>query len=174
MSTINEAAIEVFNALYYIFPAYCANGAPVIFGGGPAIDGGRKLSDGKPVFGSHKTYRGFIFGIAIGTLVGWAQEFLAPNVGLPKGSLILGFALSLGALLGDLMGSFIKRRLDLKPGASLPISDQIDFVLMALLFSLLVEPPSLIDAFIIIVLTGPIHFLVNVIAYLLRLKKTPW
>ncbi len=76
--------------------------------------------------------------------------------------------------MGDLVGSFIKRRLDLKPGAHLPISDQIDFVLVALLFGLLVEPPSLIAAFIVIVLTGPIHLLINVMAYLLRLKKTPW
>ncbi len=174
MVTVAEVAIEIFNALYYIFPAYCANGAPVIFGGGRPIDGGRKFFDGKPILGSHKTYRGLIIGLAIGTYVGWVQETLAPRAGLPPGSVILGFTLSLGALLGDLMGSFIKRRLDLKPGVSLPISDQIDFVLVALLFSLLVEPPSVIAALIIIVLTGPMHLLVNVMAYLLRLKDNPW
>jgi len=174
MVTVAEVAIEIFNALYYIFPAYCANGAPVIFGGGRPIDGGRKFLDGKPIFGSHKTYRGLILGLAIGTYVGWVQEALAPRAGLPPGSVILGFTLSLGALVGDLMGSFIKRRLDLKPGASLPISDQIDFVLVALLFGLLVEPPSIIAALIIIVLTGPMHLLVNAIAYLLRLKGNPW
>ncbi len=174
MVTVAEVAIEIFNALYYIFPAYCANGAPVIFGGGHAIDGGRKFLDGKPILGSHKTYRGLILGLAIGTYVGWFQENLAPRAGLPPGSVNLGFVLSLGALLGDLMGSFIKRRLDLKPGASLPVSDQIDFVLVALLFGLLVEPPSIIAALIIIVLTGPMHLLVNVMAYLLRLKDNPW
>jgi CDP-2,3-bis-(O-geranylgeranyl)-sn-glycerol synthase len=167
-------ALEVFNALYYIFPAYCANGAPVIFGGGRPLDGGKKFLDGKPIFGSHKTCRGFAFGIIIGTFVGWAQEALAPSAGLPKGSLILGVVLSLGALTGDLIGSFIKRRLDLKPGAHLPISDQIDFVLTALVFGSLVEPPSLTAALIIIVLTGPIHLLVNYMAYLLHLKKAPW
>jgi len=167
-------ATEVFNALYYIFPAYCANAAPVIFGGGRPIDGGRKFFDGKPLFGSHKTYRGFFSGMIIGTVVGWAQEALAPNVGLPKGNLVLGFILSLGALIGDLIGSFIKRRLNLKPGAPLPISDQIDFVLVALLFALMIEPPSLTAALTIIALTVPIHLIVNVIAYLLRIKKTPW
>jgi len=167
-------ATEVFNALYYIFPAYCANAAPVIFGGGYPIDGGRKFLDGKPIFGSNKTFRGFILGMIIGTFVGWVQENLAPSIGLAKGSLILGFFLSLGALMGDLLGSFIKRRLSLKPGAPLPISDQIDFVLVALLFSLVISPPSLLTAFIIIVLTLPIHLLVNIIAYFLRLKKNPW
>jgi len=174
MPLSNSVLIEVFNALYYIFPAYCANGAPVIFGGGKPIDLGRNFLDGKPIFGSHKTIRGFIIGLAIGALVGWAQEAIAPNAGLPKGNALLGFFLSLGALIGDLLGSFLKRRLDLKPGAPLPILDQIDFVLIALLFGVLVEPPSLTSALIILALTGPIHLLVNVVAYLLRLKETPW
>jgi len=167
-------ANEVFNALYYIFPAYCANAAPVIFGGGRPIDGGRNFLDGKPIFGSNKTWRGFISGMLIGVFVGWVEEALAPNAGLPRGSLSLGFMLSLGALIGDLIGSFIKRRLSLKPGEPLPISDQIDFALVALLFSLAVQPPPLLDALVIILLTAPIHLLANLIAYLLRLKKTPW
>jgi len=174
MSAVNEVALEIFNALYYIFPAYCANGAPVVFGGGRPIDGGRKLRDGRPIFGSHKTIRGFASGMIIGTLVGWAQEALAPNVGLPRGSLALGFALSLGALIGDLIGSFVKRRLDLRPGEPLPLSDQLDFVLVALLFGQLVSPLSLTAALVVMVLTVPMHLLVNALAYLLRLKKTPW
>ena len=174
MLSFNGILIEVFNALYYIFPAYCANGAPVLFGGGKPIDLGKNFPDGRPIFGSHKTYRGFILGLAIGTLVGWAQEALAPSAGLPRGNTLLGFILSLGAMIGDLLGSFLKRRLDLKPGAPLPVSDQIDFVLVALLFGALIEPPTLTEALIIIILTGPIHLMVNVIAYLLRLKKTPW
>jgi len=167
-------AIEIFNALYYIFPAYCANAAPVLFGGGYPLDFRKKFIDGNPIFGQNKTIRGFIAGLLIGTFVGWAQETLAPNIGLPKGSILLGFMLSLGALIGDLAGSFIKRRLNLKPGAPFPVSDQIDFVLVALLFSLLVKPPSLYSAVIIVVLTLPIHLLANIIAYLLRVKKTPW
>ena len=167
-------AMEVFNALYYIFPAYCANAAPVLFGGGSPIDFGRKFIDKKPIFGKNKTIRGFIAGLFIGTLVGWAQETLAPNIGLEKGSILLGFALSLGALIGDLIGSFIKRRLNLKPGTPFPISDQIDFVLFALLFSLPIKPPTIQLALIIIILTLPIHLSANVIAYLLKMKKTPW
>ncbi len=165
---------EVFDALYYIFPAYCANAAPVIFGGGTPLDLGRRFIDGKPILGPNKTVRGFISGIIIGTIVGYAQERLAPNIGLARGSVALGFILSLGALIGDLIGSFIKRRLDLEPGAKFPISDQIDFVLFALLFSFMVKPPTLIDAIIIILLTPPIHLSTNIIAYLLNMKKKPW
>ncbi|MEM3716150.1 MAG: CDP-2,3-bis-(O-geranylgeranyl)-sn-glycerol synthase [Candidatus Bathyarchaeia archaeon] len=167
---------EIFNALYYIFPAYCANASPVLFGGGKPIDFGRKFIDGKPIFGPHKTYRGFIFGLLVGTLVGYVQEFIAPTYGLPAGSVLRGFSLSLGALTGDLIGSFIKRRLNLKPGAPLPVIDQLSFVIFALLFSLIIEPSSIsfMGAALIIVLTAPIHILVNIIAYLLRLKETPW
>jgi len=167
-------AVEIFNALYYIFPAYCANGAPVIFGGGPPLDLGKKFFDGKPIFGSNKTLRGFVAGMLIGTFVGWVQETIAPSVGLAKGNLFLGFVLSMGALAGDLVGSFVKRRLNLEPGAPLPISDQIDFVLVALLFSVLISPPTLQTAAIIAGLTLPIHLLANVIAYLLGLKKNFW
>ncbi|MCX8171745.1 MAG: CDP-2,3-bis-(O-geranylgeranyl)-sn-glycerol synthase [Candidatus Bathyarchaeota archaeon] len=167
---------EIFNALYYVFPAYCANASPVIFGGGKPIDCGKKFIDGKPIFGPHKTYRGFVFGLIIGTLVGYIQEFIAPTYGLPAGSILRGFTLSLGALIGDLMGSFIKRRLNFRPGAPLPVIDQVSFVVFALLFSLAVEPSSIsfAGAVLIIILTAPIHILVNFIAYLLRLKNTPW
>jgi len=174
MNVASEVALEIFNALYYIFPAYCANGAPVLFGGGRPIDGGKKFLDGKPIFGPHKTIRGFASGLIIGTFVGWVQEAYGLSVGLPQGNMILGFALSLGALMGDLLGSFIKRRMNLEPGKHLPLSDQLDFVLTALLFSLPIKPPSIMDALIIVVLTVPIHFLVNIMAYILRLKKTPW
>jgi CDP-2,3-bis-(O-geranylgeranyl)-sn-glycerol synthase len=90
--------------------------------------------------------------------------------------MFLGFILSLGALVGDLFGSFIKRRLDIKPGASLPLIDQLSFVLFALLFALIAEPNSisLLSAILIVILTGPVHLLVNFIAYILRLKDNPW
>ncbi|MBS7639410.1 MAG: CDP-2,3-bis-(O-geranylgeranyl)-sn-glycerol synthase [Candidatus Bathyarchaeia archaeon] len=172
MSLLNE----IFSALYYIFPAYCANASPVIFGGGKPIDFGRKFLDGKPLFGPHKTYRGFISGLLIGTFVGWLQETIAPTAGLPKGSMLLGFTLSLGALIGDLFGSFIKRRLNIKPGNPLPIIDQIDFVIFALLFALIVDVnrPTPLSALLIIAITIPIHVSVNALAYLLHLKDKPW
>lgn len=167
---------EIFHALYYIFPAYCANAAPVIFGGGRPIDLGRKFIDGKPIFGQNKTYRGFISGLLVGTIVGYVQGLISPLFNLPGGGIIRGFTLSIGALIGDLIGSFIKRRLGLKPGASLPVIDQTSFVVFALLLSLAIEPEAIspLGAILIVVLTAPIHVLVNVIAYLLRLKESPW
>ena len=78
-------AETVYEALYFIFPAYCANAAPVIFGGGTPIDRGRKLRDGHPLFGTSKTFRGFFAGLIIGTFVGFVE-----------GNILSGFMLSFG------------------------------------------------------------------------------
>ena len=169
--------IDVGYALWFIFPAYCANAVPVIFGGGHPLDAGRTFFDGKPILGSHKTLRGFFSGLVVGTLVGFLQTLLFQHVLFQYGvqfryDVLLGFMLSLGALVGDLVGSFIKRRLDLPPGSSLPIADQLDFVAVAFLFSLLVSPPpSLVTILIILVITPFIHFLTNLLAGLLDIKR---
>jgi len=160
----------VFQALYFIFPAYCANAAPVIFGRGHPIDGGRNFRNGRPIFGPRKTFRGFFAGLIIGTLVGFIQGYFTENFKI----ILLGFMLSLGALTGDLVESFIKRRLGCSPGASFPVADQLDFILGAILFSIPVSPPPLAMALTIVIITPPIHLLTNFLAYLLGLKKEPW
>ena len=174
---------DVFHALIFIFPAYCANGMPVIFGGGRTIDGNRKFFDGKPILGSHKTFRGFFAGLIIGTLVGLAEQILFEtfngssflSVITFSPTLFLGLALSFGALVGDLTDSFIKRRLNIPPGSPLPIIDQLDFVAGALLFSLIIgQLPSPLTTLIIVIITPPIHLLTNFIAYLLGFKKEWW
>jgi len=158
----------VVEALKFVFPAYCANAAPVIFGGGTPLDLGKKFLDGKPIFGRNKTFLGFFSGLAVGTLVGFAEHLLF------RYSVLFGFATSLGALLGDLAESFLKRRLGLPPGAVLPVADQLDFVLGAMLLSLTVSPPQPAVALTVLVITPPIHVLTNYFAYLLGLKREPW
>ncbi|MFX0002260.1 MAG: CDP-2,3-bis-(O-geranylgeranyl)-sn-glycerol synthase [Candidatus Hodarchaeota archaeon] len=89
---------------------------------------------------------------------------------------------SYGAVLGDLFGSFLKRRLDIKSGAPFWVVDQLDFALVALLF---ISIPSFIapntfllpDAFIIvflIILTPAVSIIANTVAYALGLKDVPW
>lgn len=173
---------EVAYALYFILPAYVANAFPVIFGGGLAIDMGKKLPDGKPIFGSHKTVRGFIAGLIAGTLTGMIQtlalqynrlfDFVLPF----EFNVLVGSMIALGALVGDLFHSFIKRRMGLVEGSPLPVADQLDFVVGAILFSLPVSgsPPSLLTVVLVIVITPPLHLLTNFIAYVAGVKKTPW
>ncbi|UCG44916.1 MAG: CDP-2,3-bis-(O-geranylgeranyl)-sn-glycerol synthase [Candidatus Bathyarchaeota archaeon] len=172
-----EIISSIISALYFIFPAYCANAAPLILGGGIPLDWGRNFVDGKPILGSHKTVRGFLAGLAAGFSVGLIQfimfqsnEFLQKTL-LFQPSVQLGLMLSLGAMIGDSLESFFKRRLGLQPGASLLIADQLDFVVGALLLSLPVSPPSLLMVMIIILITPPIHILSNFLGDLLRRKR---
>jgi CDP-2,3-bis-(O-geranylgeranyl)-sn-glycerol synthase len=163
--SVLSIAIE---AIKFIFPAYCANAAPVLAGGGAAMDFGKKFIDGERIFGKNKTFRGFFFGLAVGIIVGLAEFFM---FGYPLAFIFLS---PLGALLGDLTGAFTKRRLKIAPGGLLPVIDQIDFVVGAILFSL---PVSFINwqvAIATLLITPPIHLFTNFLAYKLKLKKNPW
>jgi len=163
-----DVAALAIEALKLIFPAYCANAAPVLAGGGLPMDFGKNFLDGRRIFGKNKTFRGFFFGLVIGGLVGLSENFL---FGYP---LLLSLISPLGALLGDLTGAFLKRRLDIAPGGLLPIVDQIDFVVGAIAFSLPLSIISLDLAIAILIITPPIHLLTNFAAYKLKLKSNPW
>ncbi|KYH39237.1 MAG: hypothetical protein AYL28_000990 [Candidatus Bathyarchaeota archaeon B23] len=162
----------IVETLYLYLPAYVANATPVLLGGGRPLDGGRLWRDGRPLLGSHKTIRGAASALILGTLTGWVQaslplEFLHPSP-------LNGLLQSLGAILGDLATSFLKRRLGLKPGAMLPLLDQLGFILTALLLSYPLLRPSTGQALLILPLTLLLHPLTNYIAYLIGLKREPW
>src|SRR3989344_789729 len=104
--------------LLYIAPMYFANSSAMLLAGKTPMDLGRKFFDGRRIFGRGKTFRGFFFGIAAGTAVAviinrvmiGSIDSVLPNY------VLLGFLLSLGAVLGDLAASFAKRRLGMEPG----------------------------------------------------------
>jgi CDP-2,3-bis-(O-geranylgeranyl)-sn-glycerol synthase len=155
-------------ALLFIGPSYVANAAPLLFGGGRTLDGGRTLGDGQPIFGSHKTIRGVVVGIVAGTVIGLAESALDPRL------LVGGFMIAIGAVSGDLLGAFIKRRLRVEPGRAFPILDQLDFILGGLLVGYSFFPVTLLSVILVIVVTPPIHLATNYGAYLLGIKKTRW
>jgi CDP-2,3-bis-(O-geranylgeranyl)-sn-glycerol synthase len=163
-----DIATIITSALIFIFPAYCANAVPVLAGGGTKMDFGKNFLDGKRVFGNNKTFRGFFFGWAVGVLVGLLECYV---FGFP---VLFAVLIPLGALCGDLLGAFIKRRIGIPPGGLLPVIDQIDFVVGAIVFSL---PLTLINwqvAVAVMILTPPIHLFTNFLAYKLKLKRNPW
>ena len=158
----------IVEALKFIFPAYCANAIPVITGGGYPMDFGKKFFDEKPIFGKNKTFRGFFSGLAVGAAVGLVETafFSYP--------IFFGLILSLGALLGDLSGAFVKRRLGLAPGVLLPVIDQVDFIIGAILFAFSFQILPLELTIPVLIITPPIHLLTNFAAYKLGLKSNPW
>jgi CDP-2,3-bis-(O-geranylgeranyl)-sn-glycerol synthase len=154
--------------IIYIFPAYAANGAPILFGGGRPLDGKAKLW-GKRIFGDNKTVRGTVSSLLCGLAVGLI-EYPFFHYMLP-----IAVLLAIGANVGDLLGSFIKRRLNVEKGASFPILDQYGFFVFALLFAFpLVYMPSIYGIIFLIVLTGLAHIFTNRGAHKLKLKKVPW
>jgi CDP-2,3-bis-(O-geranylgeranyl)-sn-glycerol synthase len=162
---VNASALYwMLETIYIYLPAYIANATPVLLGGGPPIDGGRTWVDDQPLFGDHKTVRGTLSGIIVGIAVGILQT-----------QPLRGVLLSVGAIGGDIVVSFIKRRIKLKPGAMFPIADQMGFIVFAVLLVSLVQPsPTWERAVAILIATLPIHYLTNVIAWALKLKRNPW
>ncbi len=159
-----EIFLLVLSAIYYYLPAYFANGMPIVFGGGTPLDFGKNLSDGHRIFGDGKTFQGAIFGILIGTLA----------IGLIQGNLKLALFLSVGAILGDLVKSFIKRRLGHKSGERFFPWDQLDFLIGATILSAIIEMPRLEFVIAIFLITPLVHLATNYGSYILKMKKVPY
>lgn len=137
---MKELLFYILQCFYFILPAYFANMAPVIvrklFGFlAVPIDFGGKIG-GRDIFGKNKTWRGLIFGIFFSIIITFFQ-FMLYNISFfesvsfvdYRNWIFLGFMIGLGALGGDLIKSFFKRRIGIKPGNKWPIIDQIDFVI---------------------------------------------
>jgi CDP-2,3-bis-(O-geranylgeranyl)-sn-glycerol synthase len=179
-------------SFWYVLPAYVANGFAVfakLCKARHPIDGDRVLRDGRPLFGAGKTWEGFLIGFLSGTIIGLLQLFTSPFLHsiiiqyliLPPElgpivyiSILQVPLIALGALVGDLLGSFIKRRLNISPGRPAPFLDQLDFLGVAILFGIFVNPLPILFIIFLFIVTPIIHFLANVIGYLLRLKEVPW
>jgi CDP-2,3-bis-(O-geranylgeranyl)-sn-glycerol synthase len=162
------------NAIWFILPAYVANATPVVMGGGTPIDRGKMFRDGRPIFGPGKTIRGFVAGLVAGSVVGVVQGIAA---GQPCTYSMLGLLLAFGALVGDLAGSFIKRRLNIPRGGAAPVLDQLGFVVLALIFATPLVLQMQIGwevALTILIITPPIHLATNFAGYKLGLKSRPY
>ncbi|WP_227352978.1 CDP-2,3-bis-(O-geranylgeranyl)-sn-glycerol synthase [Haladaptatus salinisoli] len=172
-------------AVWAMLPAYVPNNVAVVAGGGAPIDGGRTWN-GRRLLGDGKTWRGTLAGIAAGAVLAWGLNAVRPgfadalDVSLPAFPLAVVLAMPAGAMLGDMAASFLKRRTGRARGASFPGVDQLDFVVMALLFTSLSAPEWTLDTFtlpvltVVVLVTPLLHLLTNVVAYVLGLKNEPW
>ncbi|MHA1267227.1 MAG: CDP-2,3-bis-(O-geranylgeranyl)-sn-glycerol synthase [Candidatus Helarchaeota archaeon] len=191
-------------SLIFVAPAYATNASMVLFGrNGTPIDGGRKFIDGKRYLGNGKTWQGLTGGVITGTIVGiiitiisiyviwpfiqgqidhplyvmelddpvYLDSFLNPPLYL---GCLRVFLISLGAPIGDLVGSFLKRRLNLERGAPAPIIDQLDFLLGAILFAYLIFPLRWMYILFALLITLLLHILANTLAFKLGYSKEPW
>ena len=156
------------------------------------IDNNIKLIDKKRLFGDNKTWKGFIgyilFNIIFSVIFGsiWKISNLEklnffyvnhPNTILYN--LLIGFLLGLFYALFELPNSFVKRRLDIKPGKTIKgfkkiffiILDQADSVFGVALVVWMFYPLGLKLYLLYIVIGVVTHLLINMLLYFLHLRK---
>jgi CDP-diglyceride synthetase len=180
---INSLIIIGISALWVMLPAYLPNPVAAALGGGKPIDGGRCWRDGRRIFGDGKTVRGLIAGIAGGVAIGLLQILVHSHVEivwLPEHTFVSITLLAVGALLGDLAKSFLKRRRGVERGEKWPVADQFDLVIGAFILLLIFDPGWLFStitipiAIAILILTPVLHRGTNIIGYILGIKDVPW
>lgn len=170
----------VISSFYLILPAYIANMCPVIFGKLKFPFG---ISINEKLFGKNKTYRGFYTGYIGALLILILQTHLHKSGIFTDYSLLnyqeiniflYAFLFGFGAITGDLVKSFFKRRIGIKPGQPWFPFDQLDLVLGAYIFCLPVYIFPWQNLLTLLLITPLLHFLTNVTAYFLGIKKVWW
>lgn len=190
---VNPHLEVLIGVLWVLTPVYSANAlATLPRGRGPPMDFGRNWSDGRRILGPSKTWSGFLFGtlvaVPIVLLQAWLILHAPPNLQLvpPYASSVLAavpvaFLLTGGAMLGDAVGSFIKRRLGYSSGARVLGLDQLPFVLVPIGVGLIADPSVFVPVFFsweallwVLLLTLGLHTLFNWIGFRIGTKKVPW
>lgn len=189
-----DIASTIFQALWLMLPAYVANPSAQLTGGGLPMDFGRAAKDGERLLGEGKTWRGFLGGILGGLLIGGLQVAAAALVDNPAAlptfdpsggpaspaSFLIVASLAVGALLGDAVKSFAKRRLRYGRGQQLPIADQYDFVLGAWVLTIALFPSWFEANFrletiaVVLLMTYFLHRGTSALGYRMGLKAEPW
>ncbi|MGI0053541.1 MAG: CDP-archaeol synthase [Thermoplasmata archaeon] len=180
--------------LWVLFPAYLANAAATFpKGRGPPLDFGRSWpSDRRRLLGSSKTVSGFLAGSFAFLWVGLIQQYLTsiapPSLAIMPafgpslpGALPVLLLLSVGALTGDALGSFLKRRRGVPPGGRSLVLDPLFFVLVPVGLGIVLFPGLFVPTFLSVeailatlVFTVGLHGAFNWVGHRVGLKKVPW
>ena len=179
---------DIFLALWFFLPAGLANTAPIFAAQVPQlkkydapIDGGLVFR-GRRLLGAHKTWRGLLFGAITAIAVLWVQQQLAGSIGWLRtwtqpldyahlGTVSLGILLGIGALGGDALKSFFKRRFNIAPGKTWFPFDQVDYIAGASLATCFVVALPLLAYVCALILWPAIHIASTQIGYVLGLKE---
>ena len=171
---MDSTIVFIASALYFFLPAYVANMAPIFVQKIPFLN--------RPIYekllGLHKTWRGLLFAILFGGVIFLIQKVFY-TIGFIQFSIIdysdfpfwFGFLIGFGAMVGDLVKSYYKRKEGIAPGRPWIPYDQIDFAVGGLIGSCLYYVPS-VGVVIVILLASPIlHLIVSYMGYKLGLRK---
>lgn len=184
----------IFLCLWYLLPAALGNHTascgnriwlPEILKNGLAkfarpVDFGLQWH-GREIFGKNKTWRGLLVGIIAGIVVAGIQallffrtDFFRANTLVDYGKVnfvLLGALMGGGALIGDLVKSFIKRRLNVPPGKPWFPWDQLDWIVGAMLLSSIAYIPPVRVAVVTALLYVGVHLCSDRVVCHMGIKK---
>jgi CDP-2,3-bis-(O-geranylgeranyl)-sn-glycerol synthase len=160
-------ALLIFRLLFLLG---VANGAPILAKKilkdrfARPLDGGALFFDGRPLFGSSKTARGVVSSVV-------ATSICAPLVAL---SWKIGGLVAIGAMLGDLFSSFLKRRMARPPSSRVLCLDQIPESLFPLLACRSALSLSVVEIGVGVVAFLALGLLLSRILFALKLRDQPF
>ena len=167
----------LLKSLYFFLPAYLANMTPNLVRKIPFL--------GKPIWeaklGSHKTWRGLVAGTLMGGIVFLLQQ-VAYAYGFTSIALIdytgfsplFGFFMGFGALFGDIIKSYYKRKVQIAPGQSWIPWDQLDFIFGGIIIGWLFYVPSIEVVVVLLIVSPFLHLAANYVGYLLHINPNRW
>ena len=156
------------------------------------MDFGKNFYDKKRIFGDNKTWKGFIGYLILNTIIMiiWGlicnvfkinqyNYFYINYENTLTLNILIGFLLGLGYSLFELPNSFIKRRLDIKPGKTTKglkkiffiILDQADSVFGCCLVVWMFYNLGLKLYLLYVVVGASTHIIFNMLLYFLKIRK---
>jgi len=170
----------LLRSAFLFLPAMVANALPVvtsrIIRKKHPLDFGLRFIDGRRLLGKNKSIEGFAAGVAGGLLVGCIYTLVTHNLAW----ITYGAVSGIGAMVGDSLNSFVKRRLNIRSGDPFVPMDQLSFILVTYILVTVLRVDdavgiemSLVDLAMGIYIVMVLHPLTNLIAYFLKLKDTP-
>lgn len=175
----------VLQILWFLLPAAIANSVPSLTKDilpklNKPVDMGLTFR-GRRVFGDHKSLRGLLLGTLSGGIIFILQKTLISDSGLLNDisiidytsvSVLPGFAIAFGALLGDMIKSFFKRQINIQPGKPWFPFDQSDWLIGTIVFALPFFDMTLTIAIGTIFFGIILHLLGKVVGFVTGIEKS--
>lgn len=128
------------------------------------VDFKHSLFDGQRILGDSKTWRG-LFGSLLTTCC------LSLLLGY---SLLTGLMISLGAMSGDLLSSFTKRRLKMPSSSMAPLLDQLPESLIPAILVMHTFHLSITNIIILVLLFIILEYMLSRVLYQLGIRRRPY